>query len=435
MRCFGRFGGFALWLSASSMAAITMPGLAQQDSAPDSAASSTEAPTPTNSGERPVANGRDEDFDALGLETGRIDLTLDARTEFSDNFYYDPDNERSVVGAVIRPSFNYSRSATSAKLAAYGGVTGAVYSFNDEDNFVDYNLGGSADIELAQVQNLSLSANFRHGHDPFGTDRTEGTARADAPLDEWNDTSAGVSYRTIAKAGVGVVFNLGARVQDREYTTNEANTQFLNYTRRIGEVGMGWRFSPKTVTNILYQRIRSDIDKIAPGQRDRSGDTDTLVMGVTWVASTKTRGTAAIGGARRSTDARASSDFSSAYWSAGIDWEPSLRTSFELSTVRTYIESYRLNADFVDATGTSLSWVQNWNSRVNTRLTTSFRRLDFVGTTDDDDYFRLAGRINIRIGEGSSIYLGANHTQRESTRSNLEFERSRGYLGLKTVLN
>lgn len=376
-----------------------------------------------------------DDADIDGLNAGLFELKLDAHAEYSDNFYYEPSNERTVTGAVISPTFNYIRNGRNVHFGANGGATGGVYSFGNEDNFVDYRLGARSTWSLAQEQRFALNANFRHEHDPFGQDRTEGTSRADRELDEWDEASVGAHYSKIQAAGAGFLFGLGGRFVSRDYTTNRTNTRFLDYSRAAGDLSIGWRFSPKTAMHLEYTRVRSEIEEIAPGQPDRSGDADVLLLGVSWLASAKTRGVIKVGSGRRSPDDPNLDSFRSGYWSAGVSWNPVSRTTVTLNTVRSYIESYRLSASFVDATGSSLSWRQNWNSRMSTRLAVSYRTLDFIGTPDDDEYLRTAGRLSYLIGSGSTVYLGATHNNRESTRRGLEFDRTRAVLGLETVLN
>lgn len=376
----------------------------------------------------------------VGLGPGlRLEAGLGSRLWFTDNMYRSDGDETDAMGMIVDPSAAvvYSRSHGQYRL----GYEGQAASFDtvDEDNYFDSQVFLTGDLQPLSRHRVEFDARYKHGHDSFGSNRTEGqSALVDRELDIWDETGLALKYTFGQREAM---LNLYARagVTDKEYDTNRTapanpafGTRFLDYGAALVGGGVIYRLSAKTrvVLDLEQQELDYDTD-FTPAF---DGDSQRALVGLRWLATAKTSGEALIGYYARNFDDSAREDVSGIDWQVRVDWLPRSRSRLSLTTGRLVRETYLLGEDFINEQYLQLGWRQDWSRRLYSETELGFFRHQFEGTARDDD--SLAGRATMyyRLTRRLTAKGGIEHSNRDSSASSLDYDRNVIFTGLDVVL-
>ncbi len=358
------------------------------------------------------------------------------KTEFTvnDNFYHRRDNKASVAGGTVAPSVEYNRSTPGLNWTTRASSKASAYSFGSADNFFDYEAGTSLTYKLSARQRVGLFANYQHRHDPYGTDRTDGSDAEVRKLDEWNRPQLGAVYQFDPSRQARLGWILRGTWTARDYVTNEAETDFLDRSSTTGDLTVLLMITPKVFALGQYLYSETTYDHVETGTPDRSGSFEAVLGGIRWVATAKTSGDFRAGRATRRFD-QTGSDFDAPYWRAGWNWTPTARTHFRLSTGREFRESYRRAASFIDSRWYELYWNQDWNLRTYTTLSTRFSTNEFRGTAEVHDLVSVSGRVTYRLSGAARLFARYQYRTREATPETLDFDQATLAIGVDVDLN
>jgi hypothetical protein len=278
---------------------------------------------------------------AQELGGGRARASLVTSFFYTDNFYYEDVTSTNARGLLLRPQLAFVTQTSKLEIdLAAKGEAGMFSVPGEKDDYID----GTSLLAIAWTptyrNRFALDGSLAHGHDPWGIARTEGTPSALAEVDEWNERRGGARYRYGAP-NARVNAEVGLRASEREYQTNRASTQFLDYDTTALDYAVSYNVTPKTAAVLGF--TRTDIDfstpfdnNAGPGGTDldtRSGTLYQVRTGARWLATAKTSGDVRVG-YRQRTFAALSGDVEGLDWSAGVQWSPTPPMLIELRTGR-----------------------------------------------------------------------------------------------------
>lgn len=357
-----------------------------------------------------------------------------AVTQFVDNFYFTSGNGKAAAGLLLRPNATLRRETGKLDIQLDLDAEAAAFSpVSSQDDYFDSSIRNRIDIRPNQRNQFDLGLDFRLGHDPFGSDRTEGDVRANEELDLWQDLRASAGYR-FGAPGALLNWAVGGALQSREYTTNEAGTQFLNRDISRLDTQLFVNVSPKTafLLDVIHNRV--EFERALPSGTTRDGDLWRLRLGAQWQATGKTEGDVRIGYLERQFDDNNRNPLRGLDWTVTLAWLISERSKLEMASGRRTQESYIDNAQVIDLRTANLSWSYIWTSR--TRSVVDFRYDDaqFFGAGREDLIFRISAGLRYQVSRRFTLTGHLSHSERDSNSGQRNFERTVLNLGAQIAL-
>ena len=349
-----------------------------------------------------------------GLELG---ASLQGSQTYSDNFFYEEKGGHAVHGLVLAPELALKQRFGRAFAALNAGLQFARFDLPKSDSdFNDGAIGAVFEYDGGVRNFFTVSAATRHGHDPFGTDRTSGVGATlpDRNLDLWTTNNAAARYRYGAPTAT-LNIELSGGYAKKDYTTNEATTVFLDFRKASLAQTLFFNYSPKTAALVELGEESVRFDRNAPKGVDRDAKEYRLRAGVRWKATAKTTGDIRVGGVRRSLDDKRINVLTGLSWDAKVRWEPFSKTSLSLETGRSSQESFLTTVSVVDNRDYAVSLSQGLGNNFRTIVTARRTDSDFVGTSRRDaiNTYALSGIYSFR--SSVAVFASLYRSQRDST--------------------
>jgi polysaccharide biosynthesis protein VpsM len=361
-----------------------------------------------------------------GMEAG---IGLTASHTYHGNFFYQSSNKTAVEGLLLSPAVSLKQNFGRGHLALNAGAEIAQYDLpDDSSDYTDSTIVGSFRYDGGTRTAFSANLQSRRGHDPFGVDRTAGGVFANQELDKWLRNSVGGMYRYGAPTAL-LNFEIDAQLAEKDYTTNEPDTNDLDHQLVQSSQTLFVNYSPKTALLFEFGQTLVDFDSAAAADRDALELR--LRTGVKWQATAKTQGDLRLGAMRRRLDDSGREAISGFSWAAEITWQPLARTRVQIDSSRRSQESFSQSVSVLDNRRHSLTLGQKLseNFRVSIEAMTGESR--FVGSSrvDDLESYRLS--LIYAVRDSVSVFAEARKFERDSTLNSLDFEAESGLIGLR----
>jgi len=334
-----------------------------------------------------------------------------------DNLFLQQTAPRSSNFTVISPYIRAEAKPGPHKFDVALRIADGRYHSSAADSYTDYSLLGNGDMVFSGRSGLKLRAEFRHGHDPRGSNDRAFSATPD----EYDNLGIDGVFRYGAPGAQGRV-EIDGGVFSRNYTNNRATTAASDRdTSQLGGTFF-WRVMPRTellaqygYRNIDYQLSTSTL----------SSNEERFFVGVKWEATAATTGTVRFGRISKDFKSSTRQDYSSTGWDVGLRWSPLTYSVFDFTTSKQPGESTGLG-DTIVGTNYGVTWSHAWSSRLNTQVLGSFRNDAYkgAGTTRNDDTtsFGLRAAYDFRRW----LRFGAEYTywNRDSNTTGFDYKRN-----------
>lgn len=386
-----------------------------------------------------TAWAQDESVTGYRLGPGlRLEPTLGARVWVTDNLYLTAADETRATALLIDPALALAYTASSGDYRL--GYRGQAGRFNtvDEDNYFDHEAYLTGDVRALARHRFEYDARYKHGHDFFGSNRTQGLSGGeDREMDIWNESGVAGKY-TFGHTDATLNLYARAGVVDKEYTSNRVDpgnpasgTRFLDFRSTLVGGGVLYRIAPRTrmVLDLEHQDIDYDLD----ASPSFDGEVERALIGVRWLATAKTTGEVLVGHYARNFDASARSDVSGFDWQARVNWMPRVRTQLSVTTGRLIRETFLLGENFINEEYLKLGWRQDWTQRLYSDIALNYYGDTFEGTPRDDDSVGAAATAYYRLSRRVTLKGGVEHAERDSSADTLDFERNITFLGFDAL--
>jgi polysaccharide biosynthesis protein VpsM len=383
--------------------------------------------------ESPDAADADTDSE-VDLSPSHVTGFLELLGTYTDNFFYQrsASSQQDATGFVVHPEIKVATDTRHLGLSAdFWASYGAFDVPGSADDYID----GGASVGLIARSTVrtrfNLKGGLQYGHDPFGFERTEGSAFHTTDIDKWRQYSVGGHYMFGAP---GAVLNaeVGASGRRKEYTTNEASTSFLDSKTRVFDYALFYRMSPKTSALVDFSRVDVQFDESnTAGADTREGVLYKARVGARWLATAKTSGDIRVGYRYRLFD-NTPRILEGVDWEAGVSWSPVALTQFRLQTGRSEQDSYlRDNTSTLDIESVGLGWDQQWTARFKSKLFGEYAHADFFGGSRTDRLYKYGLGGHYLVWHNVWLVGNAGFTNRESTDRERPFDRFTATLGLR----
>jgi len=418
-------GGYsaAAWAQDNSGAAI-MPGQPFQSGQPKS--------TP------PQASGDNGGGDTSSDLGGRFKAQTNLMRTYTSNMYYAADGQSKVRawGWALQPGLIYSDDLP--RLHLFAGLNSTLASYNtpgQHDDYADGSVSLGAHWAPLQFDRINFDGSYGLGHDPFGTNRTEGsgiTTPTSTSPDKWGNANGSVEWQHGSNIR-GLLTDLKVSYVDRTYLNNKDATKYENYNALTGEGALYYAFSPKTqlVGDVAVTKFRQP--NTFASFADQSALQYQVTGGGRWYASAKFYTDVRAGWVRRQFDNGSRPDFNGVAWTASATWTPEPYRVFVAETGQRSDPSYLPQAGFINTQYLQTQWMENWTSRLYTRVVGNYVHANFVDTSRKDNNYFGALFVNYSVSRSLDAFVISAFGRRNSEDGSLDYSRADVFAGIKYV--
>lgn len=351
---------------------------------------------------------------------------------FNDNFFSSSSDEESAETYVIRPGLGFTFRGSRLDANASVVVEAGRSNTDNDDDYIDHEFNSSAIGVLHSRHRIFGSLRRTDDHDPLGDRRTETTTSIQGQdLDKFFENDIEVGYRYGAeRARINLEF--AYRLLNKEYTSNRAQTQFLDFDRDVARAALRYRFNRNTQAFVAAEKRDIDFDAVAVGAIDRSSEETFISTGVEGKLGRRTTGRFEIGHLNRDLQDANQRDFSGVNWRAQVLWQPTARDNLQLRTERASRESFINNANFIDVQDTQLQYRRRLNARMDGTLDLRYQVEDFDGNIREDERTDFGAGLIFRLPRrGWNVLANYNRGHRTSSLANRDFTTNTVFLGLE----
>lgn len=349
---------------------------------------------------------------------------------YTDNFFYSPSPNRNVLGLMLAPELVYGYSLSRFRFTAMGSAELATFNQpGNEDDYVDGKTKIGAEWQSAERHRFIYNADVQFSHDPYGTERTAGLATQNATLDRWRKYGTDIKYYYGLPAD-GFNLESAFNAVRKQYTTNEAITQFLDYGSVLGDLTFLYNYSPKTALLFDVSAVRTAFEQQASSGLDSTALH--YLVGGRWTPTSKTNADIRVGYSTRRLRDSQRSQFSSLDWRASFRWGATASRAFLIKTERISQESYSANLfSFVDNRTASVAWTEDWSPLISTSAEVAYVQSRFIGAPRVDNSYAAKLGGEYRATQYATLLANLGYGRRQSNLTGLDYNRFDSYIGIK----
>lgn len=352
------------------------------------------------------------------IPVGGLSLTptVDLRTGHDDNIFRTEDNEVSSWITVLSPRVELVAEKANDRYSLSYDMERGVYHSSQNDNYLDHELEGQANIELNSRNRLDLLAAYLKTHNARGDDDGGVLIGPDATL-----VPKPLRYSVSRLSGIYTYGSEGAKgrieakldYKSRVYQNFREVTAGRDRDTLTAGLTFYYRIAPKTRALVEVRRTSIDYDITPTTAATLDSNETKYLVGLTWDATAKTSGTIKVGRIKKDFDAATRNDESGSTWEAALEWAPRTYSVFTLTAGQELDESAGGN-DYIDTRSWGLNWSHGWNDRFTSQLAYSSVTEEYNVTQRKDETDELTIGVNYDFRRWLTAGLGYTYSDRDS---------------------
>ncbi|GEM_PF-2603001 len=352
-----------------------------------------------------------------------------------DNMYYSGDGEEvesDVWLLAPRLGVSLARGTGRYSLDYYGEV--GEFDISSEDDYFDHTIEAKADIRPLTRHSFNISLKAEDQHDEYGFNRTLGDpVIADRELDQYRQGTFFLKYNYGSETGRLQPY-LALRALDKNYYTNEDDTQFLDHQSLGGSAGLIYRWRPKVhfLGQVLVGQI--EYDETIPGLPSFDGDFTQYLVGGQWEATAKTTGRILVGYFSREFDDVDRVELDGASWEVELGWTPKSYSRVFFRSGQSVKEQILQGENSINTEFYALGWRHNWTQRFYTEFEVEQFDYEFAGIGRDDDSLRFEAALGYQFYERYKVRLAFDSLDYDSSIPAVPSERNKIFLSIEASI-
>jgi hypothetical protein len=311
------------------------------------------------------------------------------------------------------------------------GIDYGSFSSGADDNYLDFNLSGSADVELNQSNSFNVNAAYNMGHEERGSGVFEGAGDAQDEPATFDTYNVGGFYEYGAKSTPARI-QVNANYFDKEFTNFEALTLYRNYSDT--DFGATFFYDSGASVSWVFDTsvISTEYDNVDP-TGDRDSTSTNYRVGVDWEATASTSGTIRIGNQEKDFDNSAREDFSGLSWDASVTWSPLTYSALTFSTGNS-AKDPSSDGDYIEATTYGVIWDHGWSDFFTTSVGYNQTDEDYVGVDRSDKLKVYSVSASYVASRWFTLVAGVDMTESTSSDVTYGFDRNVYYINAQVTL-
>ncbi|MBX3504018.1 MAG: outer membrane beta-barrel protein [Parvibaculum sp.] len=359
-------------------------------------------------------------YDAVGVRAGAFTVfpEVSVTGAYNDNIYATDTNTESdfitTLGARVSAASNWSRHALNLR----AGVAQQLYADNDDEDRLDWNVGGDGRIDITRDTNISAGLSYAELTEDRGAPNAAGIGFAAEPT-EYSLLQANVALdhrfnRVTSRLGATYSdFDYddtpaigGGPAIDQDFRDREEFTQFLR---------LGYDVSPDTnvyVQGTINQRKYDQQPPAVPLNRDSDGYA--VVVGSEFRLTNLAQGGVYVGYHSQDYDDPTLPEIDGLAYGASVDWFVTPLTTVRFEAASSIEETINAGASGYTENSVGLRIDHELMRNVILGARASYANNDYEGITREDDVMRAGLSVDYLLNRNFSLQLGYDYTERDS---------------------
>ena len=377
------------------------------------------------------------ELDPLGIHAGSFFIfpSVTLSESYNDNIFADPNNEESDLITTVSPGLTVRSDWGRHALRLSAGVDAGFYADNDDENFVDYNLGGVGILDITRATSLRGEAGYQHLHEERDSaDDADGIEPT-----EYDRVDLGVALRHAIGRFSG---QIGAEYQDLDFDNVPAGGGVTNinddrYRDRVrGTVRIGYEVSPsyEFFVDGFVDRVEYD-QNIVGLNYNRDSDGYGASAGVSLDLGGVTFGDVYFGYRERDYDEPSLGDTDGFALGGELTWNVTGLTTV-IASASGEIQETTVTDGLVEASG---RFVTAFGLRVDHELLRNlilgarinYANQDYEGISREDDVFGGGLNALYMMNRNFQLRAGYSYRERDSDAPGEDFSENLLSLGLR----
>jgi hypothetical protein len=326
---------------------------------------------------------------------------------FSDNVYSTHTDQKRDQVAVITPGIQLQFPFGNQLFEADYHAVLRRYDTYKGDDTDDRHARGSLDLEFGRRFDLRLTGKFDKDHEPRSS-----SATGFIEVYRTNEGAAAATYQLAGRSKV--------QIEYRQVSYNFMTSNFRDRDETVLSGLVYYRFLPKTSAFIEYDHKNVDF---VPDTTQLDNTMDYTLIGVTWEATAKSRGTIRAGKVTKDFVEASGSDFNLWVFFVDLNHQFAQHTSLLLKAKRDVNETNLLGTSYFITTGLSGELRQEFGYRLAGLARMSYGKDDFSNAVLPETAVRSDKTIvegaGLRYSVREWFILGADYNY-QSRNSNID---------------
>lgn len=371
------------------------------------------------------------------IEAGVFDLIPTVKSSYShtNNMFRSDSNEVSSNLFIVSPRIEAVTGNGNSTLRLVGQVDEGNWSATAEDDYTDWLLGASGQMNLSGNQSVDLHVSRFRTREERGTGFSQGGFLPTAP-DRYEETKYGGAFTLGTNESFGRVV-LGLDWYDKDYKNNQLTTQFREREDFTFSGTLYLNMSSRTA--LLFEYRDRDVDYTtdpiavigAPDSLDSSEQY--FFVGVEWQATGKTTGSLRIGSGDKEFDDGDRSDSDLTAWEAGIRWEPLPYSVVNLTLANRFDEATGVG-NALERRNYGVNWQHGWNDQLKSTLVYDYSDDKYSGSQRDDTIEGVSLRMDYNVQRWLDVFVSVGRDKRDSNFGNFNYDQNVATVGVSASL-
>lgn len=280
----------------------------------------------------------------------------------------------------LKPSFGIQADLGATQLTAGYAAEKGMYTYDNDDNYVDHRLSASSKSELTSRSEVDFNLNYNIVHDDRGSGTVEGNAAIATEPDTYDETVVGAAY---IYGSDSAMLNVKpyAEYYSKHYTNNKnLGTADRNHSKvKLGTLlTVNVSSATKALVEVRSTNISYEEDSATAAARE--GNLMNLLAGASWDITGKTTGEVKLGALKRSFDDSAVEDDTRFAWEAQLTWNPRSYSTVTFLTQQTANETSGPGT-YIASQYSLVSWDHEFSPFMSVVLDASLSNDEYVDDT------------------------------------------------------
>jgi len=282
----------------------------------------------------------------------------------------------------LKPSFGIQADLGATQLTAGYAAEKGMYTYDNDDNYVDHRLSASSKSELTSRSEVDFNLNYNIVHDDRGSGTVEGNAAIATEPDTYDEKVVGAAY---IYGSDSAMLNVKpyAEYYSKHYTNNQ-NLPSPTTDRNHSKVKLGTLLTvnvssaTKALVEVRSTNISYEEDSATAAARE--GNLMNLLAGASWDITGKTTVEVKLGALKRCFDDSAVEDDTRFAWEAQLTWNPRSYSTVTFLTQQTANETSGPGT-YIASQYSLVSWDHEFSPFVSVVLDATLSNDEYVDDT------------------------------------------------------
>ncbi len=379
-----------------------------------------------------ASSGMALDPRAVSVGIFEVTPTVTVSAASNDNLFRTYDNQFSSTSVITNPNLSAVAQSGANIYQFDANLEDGRYQDSPTDDYTDWSLSGSAQIEVTSRNSLSLGANYLSTQETRGTGFSEGLELAAEPAKyEITDYNLGYQFGSDGSRGI---LTLGVGFNDVAYSNVQDDVFSRDRETLSLESGLAIRISPSTNLLLQYQHTKVDYLKDSVellGTQD--SEENYVYLGANWTNNSSLAASVLVGFGNKDYVSELRNDQDIPSWQASIDWQPLSYSSF-IFTASNYFSEAAGVGDSIESNSTSVDWSHQWSDRINSIIGIQRENSDYGGVNRKDEVDSPTAELSYAFRRWLDISLSFSRELRDSSISSLNYSQKVYMLNLRASL-